>query len=208
MSLYARVLGIPFVYRHIRPLVVGGIDMTPSYQNLDAGPDDVVVDVGCGPGEALRHIKSFRALHGFDTDPIAISFARRLAASREDVTFEARRVTEADLRSIKPTRVMLNGLLHHLDDREAVELLAMCRRVPSIRRIATLDVVFLAGQHLSNLYARLDRGKHVRTAEGFRDLVARAGLAVVREEIIRSHPTRGRALYLMMALANLDGART
>jgi SAM-dependent methyltransferase len=200
MSLYDRVLAIPFVYTRIRPLVVGGVDMMPSYLNLDVQADDVVLDVGCGPGEALKYLKRFRALHGFDTDANAISFARKVAGNRTDVTFEARAVTARDVEAIQPTRVMMNGLLHHLDDAQAIDLLRMCARLPSVRRIATLDVVFLPGKHLSNLLARFDRGKHVRDVDGFRALAAQADLVVTREEIVRSHPTRGRALYLMMAL--------
>jgi SAM-dependent methyltransferase len=200
MSLYDRVLGIPFVYTRIRPLVVGGVDMMPSYLNLDVQADDVVVDVGCGPGEALKYLKRFRSLHGFDTDATAISFARKLAGNRADVTFEARALTATDLDTIKPTRVMMNGLLHHLDDAQAVALLTMCARLPSVRRIATLDVVYLPGKHLSNLLAYFDRGKHVRDVEGFRSLASKANLAVTHDEIVRSHPTSGRALYFMMAL--------
>lgn len=200
MSLYDRVLAIPFVYTRIRPLVVGGVDMLPSYLNLDVQADDVVLDVGCGPGEALKYLKRFRALHGFDTDANAISFARKLAGNRSDVTFEARAVTASDVEAIQPTRVMMNGLLHHLDDAQAIDLLKMCARVPSVRRIATLDVVFLPGKHLSNLLARFDRGEHVRDVEGFRALAAKSGLVITRQEIVRSHPTRGWALYLMMAL--------
>jgi SAM-dependent methyltransferase len=200
MSLYDRVLGIPFVYTRIRPLVVGGVDMSPSFANLEVQPDDVVVDIGCGPGEALKHIKRFRALHGFDTDPTAIAFARKLAAGRANVTFEARAVTAADLEAIQPTRVMMNGLLHHLDDVQALDLLRMCAAVPSVRRIATQDPVILPGKTLNNFYARLDRGKHVRDVAGYETLFAKANLTMARQEIVRSHPTRGRALYFLAAL--------
>ncbi|HEX3696188.1 MAG TPA: class I SAM-dependent methyltransferase [Polyangia bacterium] len=200
MSLYDRVLGIPFVYTRIRPLIVGGVDMSPSYRNLDVGPDDVVVDVGCGPGEALKYLSRFRALHGFDTDPRAIAFARKLAAGRPDVSFEARELVADDLTALQPTRVMMNGLLHHLDDTQAVSLLSMCARTPSVRRIATQDVVYLPGKYVSNLLAALDRGQYVREVEGYRALVAQAGLSIAHEEIIRSHPKGGRALYLIMAL--------
>jgi SAM-dependent methyltransferase len=174
--------------------------MTPAYRNLDAGEDDVVVDIGCGPGEALKYIPRFRSLHGFDTDEVAVSHARKLAGGRQNVSFEARAVTQADLEEIRPTRVMMCGLLHHLDHREAVDLLGMCAGVQTVKRIATQDVVFLPGEHLSNFYARLDRGKHVREVEGYRALAAAADLEIKREEIVRSHPTRGRALYLLMAL--------
>jgi len=200
MSLYDRVLGIPFVYNHIRPLVVGGVDMTPSFANLEVQADDVVVDIGCGPGVALQYLHGFRALHGFDTDANAIAFARKLAAGRTDVTFEARAVTSADLEALAPTRVMMNGLLHHLSDALALELLGMCARLPSVRRIATQDPVILPGQRLSNFYARLDRGKYVRDENGYRALIAKAGLVIASEQIVRSHPTKGRALYLLTAL--------
>jgi SAM-dependent methyltransferase len=200
MSIYQRVLGLPFVYTKIRPMVVGGVDQTPSYRNLAVGKDDVVLDIGCGPGEALHYLSEFRALRGFDTDPIAIAYARKLAAGRDNVTFEAREVTADDVRAIQPTRVLMNGLLHHLSDEQAIGLLTMCAQTPSVRRIATQDVVYLPGKHLSNLFARFDRGKHVRDVAGFRALVARSGLRVVEDQIVLCHPTRGRQFYLLMAI--------
>jgi SAM-dependent methyltransferase len=205
MSLYDRVLGIPFVYNHVRPFVVGGVDMTPSFSLLEAQPGDIVVDVGCGSGEALKHLHGFRALHGFDTDPIAVAFARKLAAGRADVTFEAREVTIADLERIEPTRIMMNGLLHHLSDAQSISLLKMCGSVRSLRRIATQDPVILRGRYLNNFYARLDRGKFIRNEEGYRSLFAAANLAIASEQIVRSHPKTGRALDFITALQRAAG---
>src|SRR3954470_15225895 len=76
MSLYQRLLGIPFVYDRVRPFVVGGIDMSPLFRNLQARRDDVILDVGCGTGMALDYLDGFAAYHGFDTDEVAIGFAR------------------------------------------------------------------------------------------------------------------------------------
>src|SRR5262245_37383165 len=168
MSLYERVLGIPFVYTRIRPRVVGGVDMTPSYRNLQVAAGEVVLDVGCGPGEALRYLRQSQALHASATDGMAIATAPSLGEGRAGLRFEARAVTAADFDAIRPTRVMMNGLLHHLDDAAALELLGMSARCPSVARIATQDVVYLPGRRLSNFYARLDRGKHVRDVEGYR----------------------------------------
>ena len=200
MSLYDRILGHPFVYHHVRPLIVG-IDNTPQYEALNAGSDDRILDIGCGGGDALRYLESFETYHGFDTDEVAISFARqRPEAARPNVHFETALVGQATFQDIDPTRVMMNGLLHHLDDDTAVELLRMCGATRTVERIVTGDPVYLTGEPLNNILARLDRGHFVRRIEGYRALVARAGLSIVRTEVIRSHPTRGIARYLLMVL--------
>ncbi len=201
MSLYNKLTGLSFVYDNIRPLIVGGIDNSPGYELLEAGIDDIVVDVGCGTGDALHHLRSFRAYHGFDIDAQAIATARKLAARLGvDARFEVRQLTRDDLERLQPTRVMLAGLLHHLPDRPALDLLNMLARAPSVRRIATIDIVYLKGEYLSNLLAFLDRGRDCRSIEQYIDLVQRAGLRVAGQRLVRCHPTKGRAKYLDLAL--------
>src|SRR5947208_896941 len=137
MSIYSRILGNPFVFNHVRPLFVGGIDWTSLYRALDAGPDDVVLDVGCGTGIAHKYMRGFRAYYGFDTDPLAVDFARRNTKGA-NVSYECRLLVPADVERIQPTKILLSGLLHHLGEREARDLLAMCA-VRSVARIATAD---------------------------------------------------------------------
>lgn len=195
------MLGHPFVYNRVRPWIVGGVDMSPVYASLEAGPDDVIVDVGCGTGDALHYLPDFKSYYGFDLDPVAIDFARKEAAGRPGVTYEARVVVEDDLESIQPSLVILAGLLHHLDEDSAIELLEMLARTKSIRRIVTQDVVYLPHEKVSNFLAWLDRGKFVRREDGYRRLAAQAGLNVESGRVIRSHPTSGRARYFVMTLA-------
>jgi SAM-dependent methyltransferase len=197
---YQKLLGRPVVYNRVRPWVVGGVDMTAFYESLEADASDVIVDVGCGTGDALRYLSSFKAYHGFDIDPGAVEFARTQAAAQPGVTFEARAVTAEDLASLRPSLVILAGLLHHMDDGEAVGLLELLARTSSIRRIATQDVVYLPREPMSNFLARLDRGKFVREEDGYRSLVVRAGLRLESRRIARSHPESGRARYLIMTL--------
>ena len=200
MSLYDRILGHPFVYHYVRPLVVG-IDYTPQYEALDAHSDDRILDIGCGGGDALRYLGSFETYHGFDTDEVAISFAKqRPEAGRPNVHFETAPVTPATFQHVRPTRVMMNGLLHHVDDEAAVQLLRMCGASNTVERIVTSDPLYLAGEPLNNILARLDRGRFVRRIEGYRDLVARAGLTIAHDVVMRSHPTRGIARYLLMVI--------
>jgi SAM-dependent methyltransferase len=200
MSLYQRILGHPFVFNRIRPVFVGGIDWTALYEALDAGPDSVVLDVGCGTGIAQKYLHGFRAYYGFDTDPVAINRARQHAAG-SNIEYQCRVLTEDDVRRIRPTHVLLSGLLHHLSDIEVLKLLRMCGSAPSVERIATADTVYIPGQHVSNFLAFLDRGRFVRSTEGFVALVEEANVEVVCRQIIRSHPTSGWALYLIMTLS-------
>lgn len=199
MSLYQRLLGHPFVYNRVRPLVVGGIDWAPLYRNLESQAGDVILDVGCGTGIAHQYLRDFGSYSGFDTDPVAIDFAKTHTGGPR-VSYECAVVTAADIARIRPTRIILAGLLHHLSDGDCLGLLRMCADAPSVRRIATSDVVYLPGQYVSNVLAYFDRGKFVRKRQQYLDLIARSGLRIVRDDIVRSHPKNGKALYLMTAL--------
>ena len=200
MSFYQRVLGHPFVFNRIRPLFVGGIDWTCLYQELAADDDSIVLDVGCGTGVAHQYLRGFRRYFGFDTDETAINAARQHTA-KANVEYHCRLLTRGDLQRIQPTKILLSGLLHHLSDSEAVTLLRMCCETPSVERIATADVVYIPGQYFSNLLAFCDRGRFARYTESFLSLARQANLHIVRHQIVRSHPEKGRVLYLIMTLS-------
>src|SRR5882724_510939 len=162
MSFYQRILGHPFVFNQIRPLFVGGIDWTVLYEELDAGTESVVLDVGCGMGIARQYLRRFREYHGFDTNQVAIDLAQKNSGG-PNIDYQCRPINEDDMRRIRPTKVLLSGLLHHLSNAEAVKLLRMCGAAPSVDRIATADVVYIPGQHLNNVLAFLDRGQFIRS---------------------------------------------
>jgi SAM-dependent methyltransferase len=195
------ILGYPFVYERIRPLAVGGIDYSPLYLRLGARASDVILDIGCGTGDALRYLTVFSQYVGFDLDEAAIDYAKEKYRDRERVTFHARSCDPEDLKKYSPSLVVMAGLLHHLTNREAIELLRAIRAVSGLRRIVTLDIVYLPKERVSNFYARLDRGKYCRTISGYRDLAFPAELKIEEEVIIRSHPTRGLAKYFIMVLS-------
>jgi len=200
MSLVDRFLGHPFVFEHLRPLAVGGVDMSHAYRRLDLGPDSVVIDIGCGTGDALKHLDRFESYLGIDTDPRAIAFATERWKSRPNVRFECRLCTPDDLRGVAPTHVALIGLLHHLTDAQAVDLLGMLHESPRLVRAVTLDIVYLPGRPYNNLLARFDRGRYCRKPDGYAELAETAGLRVVDRYIARSHPTRGLVQYYVLEL--------
>ena len=200
MNLYDRILGHPFVYDRIRPLVVGGIDLAPLYNALQATDDDVILDVGCGTGNALNYLHRFRQYWGFDIDDVAVSHARRTFANRTGAVFRTKLLDANDLRTLDPTCVVMGGLLHHLATPDVMALLGMLRRSLNLRRAVTQDIVYLPGKPVSNFFARLDRGRHCRSRDGYETLAKDAGFRLVSSSIVPSHPTRGRVQYLIMTL--------
>lgn len=201
-SLYKKILGHPFVYDHIRPLVVGGIDMGRLYDLLQGDAKKRVLDIGCGTGDALRYLSGFERYFGLDTDPIAIEAASARYRDRPGVSFATKMLAREDVASLEPTGVVLSGVLHHLTDDEAVGLFEMVRQAPSLVRIVTSDIVFIPGAKMifNNVLARLDRGKYCRKPEGYQALARRAGLEVEHTTIISSSPDSDRVRYFLMSL--------
>jgi SAM-dependent methyltransferase len=199
-SLYQKILGHPFVYEQIRPRVVGGIDMRGLYEMLGPEGSKVVLDVGCGTGDALNYLSGFERYFGIDNDPVAIEAATKKFGAREGVTFECRLLRESDVAELAPTGVVLSGLLHHLADADAEALLRMIATSSRLERIVTSDIVYLPGKHFNNLLARLDRGKFCRARDGYTDIARKAGLRVEKESVVASAPGSERVQYFLMSL--------
>lgn len=202
INLHQKILSMPFVYNHVRPWVLGGIDLSPLYRRLEVGPSDVVLDIGCGTGDALTYLSGFGRYVGADIDPVAIASATERHGNHPNVEFWCKLVSKADVAAVQPSVVVLAGLLHHLSDQDAIEVLQLACTAPSVRRAVTLDIVYLDGrEHLiSNAFAALDRGRHCRRREQYRALVQRAGVELIADELIWGDNKRKRARYFIMQL--------
>jgi len=199
MGRIRRLMGHPFVYDVIRPLAVGGVDLSPLYDQIRS-PEAVILDVGCGTGSALRYLRQFRSYLGMDTDPVAVEHARsRHGSSR--VSFSTQICSPEDVRRLQPTDVVLAGVLHHLSDEEAIGLLSSLPESPRLQQVLTADIVFLPGHPLANLLASLDRGRFCRSEQGYLELVRRSGLSVRSSFIARSSPITGLGKYLYLTIS-------
>src|SRR2546428_6206908 len=175
--------------------------MSHAYRRLACDENSTIIDIGCGTGDALRHLGAFATYLGIDPDQRAIRFARQRWAGRDKARFECRMCTVSDLRTVKPTHVAMIGLLHHLDDSAAVDLLGILRESPRLVRAVTLDIVYVPGRPFNNFMARMDRGRYCRAQDGYAALAIRAGLRVVNRYLARSHPTRGLVQDFVLELA-------
>lgn len=144
-----------------------------SIDALALAPGHRVLDVGCGPAYYLDRLPACD-YHGFDTDPSYIAYARRRFGDRG--RFHDEPYTEQHRAALAPfDRVMLMGLLHHLDDDACDALLDLVARgLAPGGRVVSLDTVLFPGQSaFSRLLAKNDRGDFVRYPEGFAAIARR-----------------------------------
>ncbi|HEY7664516.1 MAG TPA: class I SAM-dependent methyltransferase [Xanthobacteraceae bacterium] len=127
-----------------------------------------VLDIGCGPGHPpVDYV-------GFDTEPRYIAYAKKHYSDRG--RFFCERLGRAHVTKFQPfDAIMLFGILHHVDNAEADDLLGLLAQcLAPGGRVVTIDPCFVAGQaSATRLIARWDRGRFVRTESGYRDLVAK-----------------------------------
>jgi len=174
-----RLLGTPWVYDSVRPLVVGGLDLGALARFCGTGPADRVFDLGCGTAQLVSRLEFERYL-GVDLDPVALARAARLASPR--IRFLEGDAWDEDFLALDPTCVLMIGVVHHLSDAEFERLVGRLRRGKSpSRRIVAVDVTFFEGMAVNNLLSRLDRGRHVRTIGGYERLYGEASLGVARK---------------------------
>lgn len=192
------LLGNYWLYNWIRPLVLGGFDFSRCYQWLEVGPEDVVVDIGCGFGQSLTQLGAFQAYHGFDIDARAIQHCRQKFDGDGRITLYQRNLTQQDLESIRPTKVLMMGLLHHLTPEQALQLLGWLSQLPGLRKSVTQDPVYLPGKWINNLIGRLDRGRFVQDQQGYERLVELAGLSI--QQRIHCASGTGWAHYFCLGL--------
>ena len=166
------LLALPLGYRVLHGLF-GTHKMRRYYVNefVRPQPGCRVVDIGCGTGDILYYLPPVDYF-GVDYNERYIADNRRRFPGAQ---FHVANVS-TDLKELLPRAdlVFANALLHHLDDTEADALFASAKElVGSDGRLCTLDNhTFPSQNRLSRFLIGNDRGRHVRTREGYERLAA------------------------------------
>ena len=142
-------------------------------------PGQKVVDLGCGPATTVHFLPEGVKYVGFDVSDKYIASAKERYASDPDKTFlvgvaedfvdhPPPQMQDADL-------VIINGLLHHLNDDEALTALKLARKsLGPNGRLVCLEASFLISQSfLARWILKQDRGQNVRTEPEWKALVSK-----------------------------------
>ncbi len=178
-----KALNSPVAYLALQS-VIGGMNarfrMLEDYVTPKKG--DRILDIGCGPGFLSKRLQGTDYV-GFDVDRNYISYAQ--SKYNRFGTFHAAEFDRQWLDKLeKFDLVLMNGLLHHLDDAAARSLLELSgNALKPDGRIFTLDGCYQAHQGaIAKWFLDSDRGKFVRSPKGYADLVPQ-GLKLVRAPI-------------------------
>ncbi len=165
-----RLLELPIVYDVFQRLA-GGVRCRQCYvrDHLRPEPGWRVLDIGCGTGEMLH---SFPAVEYIGFDPSADYVERARARQVPGSHFECGILTESMVQPGAFDLVHSTGVLHHLDDDQALELVQVAYHGLKVGgRFCTLDGCYYRQQSsLSRWILSMDRGRFVRDEVGYRRL--------------------------------------
>lgn len=142
-------------------------------------PGQKVVDIGCGPGNIVQHLPDGVRYIGFDISEEYVSAARKAFADQPDKEFIVG-VAEDFIADLPPAMdnadlVMMNGLMHHLEDDEALTALRLAKAslAPGGRMVCLEPSFLLRQSPASRWFLKRDRGRNVRSESEWKALVGR-----------------------------------
>ena len=150
----------PFAHSKLQPFLAS-VDLSRVHR---------VLDIGCGPGTNAPYFSKVDYT-GVDISEDYVADAK----ARHHRDFRVGDATELDTLGLVPADVILiNSLLHHLDDAQVDRALdGAARLLTADGSIHILDLVLPPHPSPSRWLARMDRGLHARPVEAWRRIFSR-----------------------------------
>jgi len=167
-------LAIPAIYRLFGKVTSRNsrLRFVGEYVRPQAG--DRILDLGCGPADIFEYLKDVDYV-GVDMSLAYIESAKQRYGDR--ATFLCKEVGGGrdSLSELPPFDIVLaSGLVHHLNDAEAIGFFELTRSVlRSDGRLVTLDPCYVKEQSpIARALMLMDRGQYVREKKEYADLAS------------------------------------
>lgn len=176
---------VPAVFDFLRWILEGGFRGHESvFQNELRDDSGTTLDLGCGTGQWSGRFAASEYV-GVDIVPDYLSAAR---GKHPEHTFLLADGRSLPLKTESIKRVLISGVLHHLDDLTAADVLAECVRVlaPTGTLVVWEDIPTSPWTNpVGHLAHRLDNGDFIRPPDEYRRLLS-ADCHVASERTFRS----------------------
>lgn len=174
----------PHVLMFLRRILEDNFNVQKKVLQEDFRPTagEKVLDIGCGTGEFSVFFQN-AAYTGVDIEKKYIDYAQKNHKGKF-LTTDAAILPFSENAFDK---ILIIGVLHHIDDGQCRSVLAEARRVlNSNGRMLVMEDIRLAGEGLlTRLIHRFDLGKHIRNEQEYRTLLQRY-FAVEKEFTIQN----------------------
>jgi 2-polyprenyl-3-methyl-5-hydroxy-6-metoxy-1,4-benzoquinol methylase len=135
-----------------------------------------ILDIGCGTGHIIAYLPDTIGEYvGFDMNNSYIENAKKQWKDHSNCRFFCEKVSSASIDKEKHFDIVLAiGILHHLSDEEAADLLEIAHKVLKPKgTLITWDNVYIDNQHwFARWFISKDRGQAIRTVNGYKQLVS------------------------------------
>lgn len=160
------LLSLPRIYKLFGLLVGGSSRETFVNEYIKPKKGDKILDIGCGTGDIIECLPEVKYT-GFDISRRYIDAAKKSYGKKGD--FICQQVTKAAVTEKEFDIVLSSGVLHHINDRECIELYDLAHKsLKQHGRLITLDGCYVEDQSILAKYiVSKDRGQYVRTAEQY-----------------------------------------
>lgn len=172
-----RIFELPSIYEGFQTFVgAPRVKETTLKHALGSDENLSFLDLGCGTGEILRHLKShqIKTYTGIDINPLYIEKAKA-QFDGPNRAFHCCEIQKIDgiLPGEKFDVIYMGGFIHHLNDHDSLELLKFVAKLLSPRgRVALHDPVLNSRQtRLARMVTSMDRGKYVREEDQYTQLL-------------------------------------